>query len=290
MSSNRILQASAELRSAIQPTLRSSTIRIPKTLITPLIHRPFSVSAISRQPANSPAEDLAANIKPTPEQVDSYLSSKLLHPDYGKDPTFAKNLERIKEHDIPQIQITPLQGQFLSLLVRSIGAERVLEIGTLTGYSTSYISKALPYHGRIDTLEINEKHSKIAQENFLESDLFPFPKIHLGPALKTLKTLKIPEEGLYDFIFIDANKDQVLDYFLESIKMLRKGGLIVVDNAIREGKIIPSSEQSSTIEVEGFRKLYDWLEQDNGKTVLASGIQTVSSKSWDGFLIMTKLV
>ncbi|WWC63461.1 uncharacterized protein I303_106064 [Kwoniella dejecticola CBS 10117] len=218
---------------------------------------------------------------PTTSEVDDYLASKLLHPSFGGDPTFSKGLERANENTIPQIQVSPLQGQFLSVLVKSIGAERVLEIGTLAGYSTSFLSRALPAHGQIDTLEINDLHAKIAQENFLESDLFPFPKIHLGPALSTLKKLQIPEEGPYDLVFIDANKDQIKDYFIESLRLVRKGGTIVVDNAIRKGRIVPSAKDDPTIEVNGLRDLFDWIEKDGGKTVLSSGIQTVGAKSWE---------
>ncbi|WRT68557.1 uncharacterized protein IL334_005534 [Kwoniella shivajii] len=227
---------------------------------------------------------------PTAAQVDEYLSSKILHPYYGGDQSLEKTQTRANDNDIPQIQVSPLQGQFLSVLVKSINAERVLEIGTLAGYSTSFLSKALPSHGRIDTLELNPHHARVAQENFLESDLFPFPKIHIGPALDTLKKLKIPEEGPYDLVFIDANKDQILDYFLESLGLVRKGGVIVVDNAVRRGKIIPSAQNDPDTNVEGLRKLYDWIEKDKGETVLSTGIQTVGSKQWDGFVIATKLV
>nr|XP_019011611.1 uncharacterized protein I206_03713 [Kwoniella pini CBS 10737]OCF50392.1 hypothetical protein I206_03713 [Kwoniella pini CBS 10737] len=218
---------------------------------------------------------------PTPSEVDDYLCSKLLHPNYGKDLNFKKGIERANENNIPKIQISPLQGQFLSILIKSINAERVLEIGTLAGYSTSFISRALPSNGQIDTLEKSELHSKIAKENFLESDLFPFPNLHLGLGLNLLKKLNLPEEGPYDLIFIDANKDQIKDYFIESLRLLRKGGIIIVDNAIRRGKILPSSKDDPTIDVEGLRDLYDWIENDNGKTVLTSGIQTVGEKSWE---------
>ncbi|KAK6910817.1 hypothetical protein I203_104850 [Kwoniella mangroviensis CBS 8507] len=270
-------------RSVVHTTLNLSRARSAKPTPSGYSYlqskkRYFGISSVRMSSTNSTQVE---SQEPTPADVDTYLTSKILHPSYGNDPTLEEGLTRARENDLPEIQVSPLQGQFLSVLVKSIGAERVLEIGTLGGYSTTFLSKSLPPHGQIDTLELSPHHAKVAQENFLASDLYPFPRIHIDPGLDTLKKLKVPEEGPYDFVFIDANKDQIKDYFIESLRVVRKGGVVVVDNAIRNGKIHPESIADPTKEVQGLRALYDWIEQDDGKTVLSSGIQTVGSKGWE---------
>ncbi|WWC93432.1 hypothetical protein V866_000266 [Kwoniella sp. B9012] len=272
-------------RSLVHTTLnlsraRSATSTSSGHLCLQSKKRYFGISSV-RMSSTNPNPTQVEPQEPTPADVDTYLTSKILHPAYGNDPTLNEGLTRARENDLPEIQVSPLQGQFLSVLVRSIGAERVLEIGTLGGYSTTFLSKSLPPHGQIDTLELSPHHAKVAQENFLASDLYPFPRIHIGPGLDTLKKLKVPEEGPYDFVFIDANKDQIKDYFIESLRLVRKGGVVVVDNAIRRGKIHPDSIADPSRDVQGLRALYDWIEQDNGKTVLSSGVQTVGSKGWE---------
>ncbi|WVQ80048.1 hypothetical protein IAT38_002149 [Cryptococcus sp. DSM 104549] len=218
---------------------------------------------------------------PTATQVDAYLNSKLLPPSYGGDPTFALAQSRAASAGLPSISVSPQQGQFLSILARSISAERILEVGTLAGYSTAFLAKALPPHGQIDTLELVPLHAQVAKENWIEMDLYPFPKVHVGPALETLKGLEKPVEGGYDLVFVDADKSAILEYFLESLRLVRKGGVIVVDNAVRGGRIALDENDDPAIDVTGLRKLYDWVEKDNGKTVLMSVIQTVGDKVWE---------
>jgi len=238
----------------------------------------------------------------TAAEADAYLESKLNLPGFADDPALARGRARAMEAGVPDIAVSPMQGQFLSVLVKGIGATRVLEIGTLWGYSTSFFSKALPPHGQIDTLEFAPLHAKIANETFLDADLYPFPKVHVGAAMDLLTDPKGPfaqppgtEEGLpveqrgYDFVFIDANKDQIHEYFQEAIRLTRKGGIIYVDNAVRNGRIARAGNDQPSIDVEGLRKMYDWVQQDAGKTVLVSGMQTVGAKSWDGFAIAYKL-
>lgn len=155
-----------------------------------------------------------------------------------------------------------------------------------TSYSTSFLTRALPHYGQIDTLELSPKHADIASQTFLDADLYPFPKIYVGPALDTLKTLQSPgaAEGLsnpgYDLVFIDADKERIPEYFQESLRLTRKGGVILVDNAIRQGRILQDGEDAGE-DVKGLRRFYDWIEKDLGKTVMASGIQTVGAKSWE---------
>lgn len=156
----------------------------------------------------------------------------------------------------------------------------------MDSYSTVFLTRALPHYGQIDTLELDPSHAAVASETFLDADLFPFPKIHIGPALETLKNLsppgsaeKMPEAG-YDLVFIDADKETTLEYFQESLRLTRKGGVIVVDNAVRRGRVA-REQQDGAQDVGGMRRLYDWVEADKGKSVLASGIQTVGAKSWE---------
>ncbi|TYJ52118.1 hypothetical protein B9479_007272 [Cryptococcus floricola] len=237
-----------------------------------------------------PADGGEPSSGPTAGQVDAYLAPKLLHPSYGADPALPAIQSRALEAGIPAISVSPLQGQFLSILALSLGAERILEVGTLAGYSTAFLSKALPGHGQVDTLELDPHHAAVAQENFLNADLFPFPTIHVGPALETLKRLEKPAEGAYDLVFIDADKEGTLGYVKEGLRLLRKGGVVVVDNAVRSGKIALSREEEPSPNVDGMRRLFDWIEQDGGRTVLANVTQTVGAKSWDGFAILYKLV
>lgn len=154
-------------------------------------------------------------------------------------------------------------------------------------YSTTFLTRALPPHGQIDTLELSELHAQVASKTFLDADLYPFPKVHIGPALDTLKKLsppgsaeKQPDAG-YDLVFIDADKERIHEYFQESLRLTRKGGVIVVDNAVRGGRIAREQVEGDRIDVTGLRRLYDWIEEDQGKTVLASGMQTVGAKSWE---------
>jgi predicted O-methyltransferase YrrM len=150
---------------------------------------------------------------------------------------------------MPAIAITPMFGQLMSILVKAMRAERVLEIGTLGGYSTFFFAQALGPRGQIDTIEADEEHARVAQRNLLDLDVFPFPKVYVGYALELLRDPEGPfaappgeREGQpkdkcgYDLVFVDANKDQYLEYFLESMRLTRAGGVIVLDNAVRQGR------------------------------------------------------
>ncbi|TYJ53956.1 hypothetical protein B9479_005361 [Cryptococcus floricola] len=218
---------------------------------------------------------------PTAGHVDAYLSPKLLHPSFGAHPALPSFQTKARAARLPPISVSPLQGQFLSILALSIGAERILELGTLAGHSTALLSKALPEHGQIDTLEVNARHAAVAQRNFEDAGLVPFPTIHTGPALETLRNMDKPEGGAYDLIFIDADKEGTVEYVKEGLRLLRKGGVIVVDNAVLHGTIALSRKEEPSSIVEGMRRLYDWIEEDAGKTVLANVTQTVGARSWE---------
>lgn len=177
------------------------------------------------------------------------MTTKLCPPQWAGNPILERCKQRADDAGIPAIEVSPLQGQHLAVTALGIKAAKILEIGTLWGYSTFFLTSALPSHGQIDTLEVNEQHAQIAKQNFLDLDLYPFPTVHVGPALQTLQdpkgAFKSPpgtEEGFseaergYDLVFIDANKEQSLDYFLEAMRLTRKGGTIIVDNTIRGGR------------------------------------------------------
>ncbi|KAL7422353.1 hypothetical protein Q5752_002999 [Cryptotrichosporon argae] len=252
--------------------------------------------------AQSAAKASGDTAPPMPREVERYLVSKLCAaPQWGGDPALARAQARADAAGLPAISVGTLQGQWLSVLARAVRAEKILEIGTLAGYSTIFLSKALPAHGQIDTLEFSEQHAKVAAQNFVDADLFPFPRIHVGPALETLRDptgafaappgaeLGLPaDEAGYDLVFIDANKDQSLEYFLEAVRLARRGGTIVLDNAVRQGWIARDPTET-TLGVEGLRRVYDWAEADSGRTVLMSATQTVGAKWWDGFAMAVKL-
>ncbi|WWD19203.1 hypothetical protein CI109_103661 [Kwoniella shandongensis] len=263
--------------------VRAKTFTSPAAMMVRGLRTSSLVRLAAGQTQGSVPPDVADRENPdlTAAKVDAYLASKLLHPDIGGDPSLERGQERADEAGMPQIAVSAMQGQFLTVLARAMKAERILEIGTLAGYSTSFLSKALPPHGQLDTLELSPLHAKVAQQNFLDSDLFPFPTIHIGPALDTLRKMKQPEEGGYDLVFIDADKERILDYFLEALRLTRKGGVVLVDNAVRRGRIALEVNDEPSVDVTGLRKLYDWVEQDGGKTVLMSAIQTVGAKYWE---------
>ncbi|WVQ71801.1 hypothetical protein IAR50_001343 [Cryptococcus sp. DSM 104548] len=167
--------------------------------------------------------------------------------------------------------------------------QRVLEAGTLAGVSTFFLAKGLPKDGQLGTLEVSEKHAQVARGNFERSGLVPKPRVHVGPASETLKRMEVPEEGPYDLVFIDADKAGTLVYVQQGLRLLRKGGLIVVDIAIRGGRVALTEAQDPRPKVTGMRVLFDWIRKDDGKTVLANVTRTVGAKFYDGFAILTKL-
>lgn len=168
-------------------------------------------------------------------EVDSYLMSAVSHPRYALDSTLLAAQARSHSAGLPPIAVSPLFGQYLSITVKAMKAERILEIGTLGGYSTAFLANALPSHGLIDTIEISHEHAKIAQRNFLGMDLFPFPTTHVGPALEVLERPEF-RDAEYDLIFIDADKVNTLPYLIESLARLRSGGLVILDNTVRAGR------------------------------------------------------
>ncbi|OCH95543.1 O-methyltransferase family 3 protein [Obba rivulosa] len=184
---------------------------------------------------------------------------------------------------LPEIAVSTAQGKFLNLLARSIGAKRILEVGTLGGFSTIWLARALPADGELLTCELSEKHAEVARANIAHAGLANKVQIARGPAADTLKKLRPAQP--YDFVFIDADKPNNLTYFIEAKRLVKKGGVIIVDNVARKG-LVPD-ETLNDANLEGVRKLLRYLKDD--KEVDATTISTVGEKGYDGFLYAVRL-
>ncbi|MFE4133282.1 O-methyltransferase [Peribacillus sp. YIM B13482] len=209
--------------------------------------------------------------------VDLYFSNKL----HTEDPIMNSILKANAEAGLPAIDVSPNQGKFLHLLAKISGAKNILEIGTLGGYSSVWLARALPEDGRLITLEYEAKHAKVAEANIKNAGLADNIHIMVGAALKTLPTLK--EKGLsgFDLIFIDADKPNNPEYLKWALELSRPGTVIVVDNVIRDGKVI--DQDSKDTSVMGVRTFIDRLSEE--PRIDSTVLQTVGMKGYDGFVI-----
>jgi len=211
------------------------------------------------------------------EVVDRYINDLLVE----NDPALEAALKSSAAAGLPSINVAPNQGKLLHILARSIGARKILEIGTLGGYSTIWLGRALPADGKLITLEADAKHAQVARSNIARAGLNGIVQLRLGQAIDTLPQLAHEGAGPFDFIFIDADKPSTADYFVWALKLSRVGSLIIVDNVVRDGKIVDAS--STDAGVQGVRRFNDLLR---GETrVTATAIQTVGSKGYDGFTV-----
>jgi predicted O-methyltransferase YrrM len=208
-------------------------------------------------------------------QVDSYIDQSLL----SHDAALELALQDSEAAGLPAIAVSPAQGKFLSILAQAIAARRILEIGTLGGYSSIWLARALPADGRLLSLEAAPLHVEVAQRNIVRAGLADKVEIRLGRALDLLPALA--DAGPFDLIFIDADKRHNPDYFAWALRLARLGSVIVVDNVIRGGAVL--DDQSSDPDIVGTRRLYQALAAE--PRVRASAIQTVGSKGYDGFAI-----
>jgi predicted O-methyltransferase YrrM len=197
------------------------------------------------------------------------------------DVVLSQALRDADSAGMPPINVSPTQGQFLQILARSINARRILEIGTLAGYSTIWMARALPVHGRLITLEIDPKHAAIASANIERAGLSDRVDVRLGPALETMPRLAEEAQEPFDFVFIDADKQNIPAYFEWAIRLSRPGSVIIVDNVVRDGAVVDAS--STDPGVQGVRALNE-LIRDSGR-VAATTVQTVGIKGYDGFTI-----
>ncbi|KAJ7624464.1 O-methyltransferase [Roridomyces roridus] len=183
---------------------------------------------------------------------------------------------------LPEIAVSAAQGKFLQLLASSLGARRILEVGTLGGYSTIWLARALPPDGELTTLELSEHHANVASENIAHAGLTDRVHIVLGPAIDSMRSL--PPSPPFDFIFIDADKEGYKDYFVEAKRLVRKGGVIIVDNVVRYGRVAdPEYTDSRT---EGIRAMLESIKGDS--EVDATTLGTVGDKGYDGFMYVVR--
>lgn len=209
--------------------------------------------------------------------VDSYISDKLL----GVDEVLAATLAANAAAGLPDIDVSPAQGRMLHLLVRMAGARRILEIGTLGGYSTICLARALPADGGLVTLEIDPHHADVARANIAAAGLAAMVDVRTGTALDTLDQMIAVGEGPFDLVFIDADKPSNVGYLNAALALSRPGTTIIVDNVVREGGVLdPASDDPRII---GTRALFDMVGHESRLT--ATAVQTVGSKKWDGFLL-----
>ncbi len=209
--------------------------------------------------------------------VDNYVSEMLVPADKVLDEA----LEASADSGLPEIAVAPNQGKFLMLLARSINARNILEMGTLGGYSTIWLARSLPKGGRVVTLESVPRHAEVARSNFKRAGLSDVIDLRLGKALDVLPKLAAERPEPFDFIFIDADKEHIPDYFTWSLKLARPGSMIIVDNVIRDGKVIDA--RSNDPSVKGVRRFNEMLKGE--KRVSATSIQTVGAKGYDGFTL-----
>ncbi len=205
-----------------------------------------------------------------PEAVDAYLAERLLPP----DESFEAVLHAAREAGLPPADVSPLQGRLLELLARMVGAERVLEVGTLGGYSTLWFARA---GARVVTLEVDPHHAEVARASLDRAGVGDAVEIVVGPALETLPGVA----GPFDLVFIDADKQSSADYLALALDKVRPGALIVVDNVVRRGALTDPDDEDPR--VTGSRRVVEAIAAE--PRLLATGLQTVGAKSWDGMLL-----
>jgi len=209
--------------------------------------------------------------------VDRYIAGLLL----PEDPILDAALDASRAAELPLINVSPTQGKLLHLLARIQRARRILELGTLGGYSTIWLARALPADGRLITLEANPKHAEVARENIVRSGLANLVEVRLGSALDSLKQMVASGCAPFDFIFLDADKSGYPDYLTWTLKLSRPGTMIIADNVVRNAKVLdPSSDDP---DVQGIRRFNELLAAE--RRLSATTIQTVGRKGYDGFAL-----
>lgn len=209
--------------------------------------------------------------------VDEYISAKL----GNSDPELESALQHSEAAGLPALAVSANQAKLLQILARSVRAERILEIGTLGGYSTIAMARALGEHGQLVTLELEHQHARVARQNLERAGLAHRVEILVGPALETLPAIEARQQRKFDFTFIDADKFNIPAYFDWAIKLSRSGALIVVDNVVRKGALIDADCADES--VIGVRRLHDVLEHES--RVSATTLQTVGIKGYDGLTV-----
>jgi predicted O-methyltransferase YrrM len=207
------------------------------------------------------------------DAVDAYLTGRL----QPADPVLEAAISA--SASLPNIAVSPAQGQFLQLLARAIHASRILEIGTLGGYSAIWMGRALPEGGRLISLEIDEHHAEVARGNIARAGLDGKVEVRVGPALDGLAKLRVEHVEPFDLAFIDADKRNAPAYFNAAVELSHAGSVIVVDNIVRQGKLIDPDADGDP-DTAGMRTLLEQMGSD--RRVIPAGLQTVGVKGWDG--------
>lgn len=211
------------------------------------------------------------------KSVDDLIAEKLVPPDPVLESILAANADA----GLPAIDVSPAQGKLLHLLARMIGAKRVLEIGTLGGYSTVWLARALPTEGKVMTLELDPQHAEVARSNFEAAGLADRIELREGAALKSLEALGAEKAEPFDLVFIDADKPNNLNYLRWAMRLSRPGSVIICDNVIRDGAVLDARGRDPN--VEGARAALAFMAEE--PRLDATAIQTVGVKGYDGFAI-----
>jgi predicted O-methyltransferase YrrM len=211
-------------------------------------------------------------------KVDSYVEDLLVKPDSVLLETQATS----SAAGLPAISVSPAQGKLLFLIARAMGARRILEIGTLGGYSTIWLARAVPPGGRVITLELNPKHAEVARANFARAGLIDSIELKLAPALDTLAQLSRSGEGPFDLVFLDADKINYPAYLDWALKLTRPGSLIIADNIVNDGEIAGAHSRDPAVQAK--RRFNDMIATDARLT--ATIVQTVGLKGYDGFAVV----
>ena len=209
--------------------------------------------------------------------IDRFLASQLAAHDAALDAALAES----SAAGLPEIQVSPTHGKLLHLLARAANAKKILEIGTLGGYSAIWMARALPPDGLLVTLEFDPKHAEVARRNLARAGVGDRVEIRIGAALDTLSRLAEEKAGPFDLVFIDADKQHNPDYFAWALRLARPGTFIVVDNVVREGSVLDAASEDAS--VQGTRRVLDAMARE--PRVTATAIQTVGLKGHDGFAI-----
>jgi predicted O-methyltransferase YrrM len=213
--------------------------------------------------------------------VEAYLNENLAPADTALQAALKNNIAA----GLPTIDVAPHEGKLLYLLAKMRGASRILEIGTLGGYSTIWLARALPEDGTLLTLELDPKHAEVAKANIAGAGLSSKVEVRLGPALDSLSKLHADGTKPFDFIFIDADKAGYPDYLDWSLRLSQPGTVIVADNVVREGAIIEADSKDPS--VQGVRRFFEQVAAN--PRLEATAIQTVGTKGYDGFALAVVL-
>jgi predicted O-methyltransferase YrrM len=214
--------------------------------------------------------------------VDAYLVDTLLAED--QDEALARAIESGRGTTMPRAEVAPNQGKLLALLCRITGASRVLEFGTLAGYSTIWLARAVGKHGHVTSLELEEQNAAIARTNLAHAGVANRVNVIVGPAAQSAQRLIEQGTEPYDFVFIDADKPGNPEYLRVSLALTRPGSVIVIDNVVRNGAVV--DPESADARVQGVRRVFADIADD--PRLEATALQTVGSKGWDGFAIIRR--